>query len=174
MLNRSVKMHRKQRCQSVSFIASVQRYHSLQDKVKVLSDASEDGLGIALLQNGQPVRTLHSTAEFHFAQIRKGVSCNFVCMFKIWYFFIYGRDLVIVESDHKPLETIFKKPLYNTQKYTKDDIETIQRYSLQLTFKQSKVMFIADSLSREYLTENIWLIGEHAHSRWKWPIVRMS
>ena len=52
----------------------VLRYHALQDKVTLQCDASQHGLGAALLQKGQPVayasRAL-TPAETRYAQIEK-------------------------------------------------------------------------------------------------------
>ena len=50
--------------------APVLRYYSLQDEVKIQCDASKDGLGAALLQNGQPVcyaSRAMTTAKSHYA-----------------------------------------------------------------------------------------------------------
>ena len=81
---------------------------------------------------------------------RKGVSSNIVCVFKIRYFYTW-YDLVTVESDHKSLETIFKKPLCEAPKRLQRMMMRLQRYNLQVTFKQGKDMLMADTLSRAYL-----------------------
>ena len=76
-------------------------------------DASQTGLGAALLQNGQPVayasRALTST-EIQYAQIEKELlAIVFACdHFEVY---IYGRNTVHVETDHKPLVSIMLKPL---------------------------------------------------------------
>ena len=93
--------------------APVLRYYSSQEEVTIQCDTSQSGLGAALLQNGQPVayasRTLLS-AETRYAQIEKELlAIVFACTHFNMY--LYGRDRVNVESDHKPLESIFLKPL---------------------------------------------------------------
>ena len=65
------------------------------------------------MQNGQPVayasRALTDT-ETRYAQIEKELlAIVFAC--DRFYAYIYGRDMVTVESDHQPLETIVRKPL---------------------------------------------------------------
>ena len=78
-------------------------------KPVVLSvDASKSGLGAACLQDDAPVafasRAL-SDAETRYAQIEKEL------LAAVFHDFIYGRR-VTIETDHKPLITIVKKPLH--------------------------------------------------------------
>ena len=68
--------------------------YSLCDEVTIQCDASQTGLGAALLQNGQPVayslRALIST-ETHYAQIEKELlAIIFACQH--YDAFIYGRE----------------------------------------------------------------------------------
>ena len=75
-------------------------------------EASQHGLGVALLQKGQPVayasRAL-TPAESKYAQIEKELLTIVFACERIEPF-IFGRDLVNVETDHKPLEAIVLKP----------------------------------------------------------------
>ena len=76
-------------------------------------DASDTGLGGALLQDGQPVAFTSSTlsaTEVNYAPIEKECLAIKVACTK-FYQYLYGKQDVIVHSDHQPLETIFKKPL---------------------------------------------------------------
>ena len=83
-------------------------------KPVVLSvDASKSGLGAACLQDDAPVafasRAL-SDVETRYAQIEKELlAAVFAC--RKFHDFIYGRR-VTIETDHKPLITIVKKPLH--------------------------------------------------------------
>ena len=67
------------------------------------------------MQNGQPVgyasRALTPT-ESQYAQIEKEL---LAIVFASDHFeaYIYGRDEIHVETDHKPLESIMRKPLNN-------------------------------------------------------------
>ena len=86
----------------------VLRYYNLGDEVMLQCDASKSGLGAALLQKGQPVayasRAL-TPAETRYAQIEKELlAIVFTC--EIFDTYTYGRDVVTVETDHKPLEVI--------------------------------------------------------------------
>ena len=91
------------------------RYYNVQDEVTLQCDASQSGLGAALMQKGQPVayasRALTPT-ETRYAQIEKELlAIVFGC--KHFEAYTYGRDIVHVETDHQPLEIIVRKPLHN-------------------------------------------------------------
>ena len=75
-------------------------------------DASDTGLGGALLQDGQPVAFTSSTlsaTEVNYAPIEKESLAIKVACTK-FYQYLYDKQDVIVHSDHQPLETIFNKP----------------------------------------------------------------
>ncbi len=118
-------------------------------------DASQTGLGAALLQNGQPVayasRAL-TQAETRYAQIEKELlAIVFAC--ERFDTYIYGRKLVTVETDRKPLETIVLKPPHSAPQRLQRMLLQLQKYSLELKYKKGKEMFLADTLSRAYLPE---------------------
>ena len=77
----------------------------------VQCDASQSALGAVLMQNGRAVayasRTL-SQAEENYAQIEKELLAVVFAMERFDHF-TFGRHIV-VESDHKPLQAIRKKP----------------------------------------------------------------
>ena len=73
-------------------------------------DASDTGLGGALLQDGQPVAFTSSTlsaTEVNYAPIEKECLAIKVACTK-FYQYLYGKQDVVVHSDHQPLETISK------------------------------------------------------------------
>ena len=131
----------------------VLRYYNLKEEVTLQCDASQSGLGAALMQNGQPVayasRAL-TPAETRYAQKEKELlAIVFACDRSDAY--VYGRDLVNVETDHKPLEPIFVKPLAATPKRLQRMLLRLQKYNLQVRYKKGKEMLLADTLSRAYL-----------------------
>ena len=63
--------------------------------------------------------------------------------------YIYGKE-VIIESDHKPLETIFKKQLEKAPARLQNMLLKLQKYNLKVVYKKGKEMYIADALSRAY------------------------
>ena len=103
-----------------------------------------------MLQRGQPVafasRSL-AECECQYAQIKK--ECLAICFRMIRFDqYTYGKNDVTVESDHKPLETIFRKPLSKAPQQVQTIMMRLQRYSFHIEYKQSKLMYLADTLSR--------------------------
>ena len=101
--------------------APILQYYDLEKPVVLQVDASEEGLGGALLQPNaegklQPVaftsNSLSST-EQRYSQIEKEclAICNTFGKFDHW---LFGKSDITVHTDHQPLETIYKKPLHRT------------------------------------------------------------
>ncbi len=65
--------------------------------------------------------------------------------------FIYGRP-VTVETDHQPLITILRKPLHMASPRLQGMIMKLHHYHLDVIFKRGKELFVADALSRAYLS----------------------
>ena len=133
----------------------VLRYYNLKEEVTLQCDASQSGLGATLMQEGQPVayasRALTS-AETRYAQIEKEL---LAILFACEHFdaYIFGRELVHVETDHKPLESIMQKPLNSAPKFLQRMLLRLQRYNLRVRYKKGEKMYVADTLSRTYLPE---------------------
>ena len=129
--------------------APVLRYFDPAKETVLQCDASDTGLGATLLQNGQPVayasRSLTDT-ERNYAQIEKEL---LAIVFGAEKFnqYTYGRK-VIVESDHKPLEVIYRKPLVAAPKRLQRMLLRLQKYNLEIGFKPGQHMYLADTLSR--------------------------
>ena len=133
----------------------VLRYYDVNEEVTLQCDASERGLGAVLLQNGQPVafasRTLTET-EQRYAQIEKEcLSITFGAHKFSQY--ISRREKVTVETDHKPLESIFRKSLLDAPSRLQRMLLRLQRYNLEVGYKPGPQMFIADHLSRASIRE---------------------
>ena len=124
--------------------------------VVIQTDASSTGLGSCLMQEGLPVayasRAL-TDAERRYAQIEKELlAILFAC--EKFHFYAYGRD-VLVQSDHRPLEAVFRKPLHQTTPRLQRMLLRLLRYRLTVEYTPGKHMYIADTLSRAYLPANI-------------------
>ena len=66
-----------------------------------------------------------------------------------------GRE-ALVETDHKPLETILKKPLYMAPLRLQRMLVQLQHYpGITVVYKKGETMYFADTLSRAYLNETI-------------------
>ena len=105
-----------------------------------------------MLQNGQPVayasRAL-TPAETRYAQIEKELlAIVFAC--DHFEAYIYGRDMVQVETDHQPLVAIIQKPLNSAPNRLQRMLLRLQKY-INLKCKRGQLMFLADTLSRAYL-----------------------
>ena len=126
-------------------------YFDNEKTVHIQCDASERGLGAALSQNGKPVsfasRALTDT-ETRYAQIENELlAIVFSC--EKFDHFTFGRT-VHVQSDHKPLESILKKPLYRAPKRLQAMMMRLQRYDLIISYVSGKLLYLADTLSRAF------------------------
>jgi hypothetical protein len=96
--------------------APVLAYYQPTEQLEIQSDSSQSGLGAALIQNGQPIayasRALTET-ESRCAQIEEMLAV--VVALEKFNDYTFGRK-TIAHSDHKPLETILKKPIYRAPK----------------------------------------------------------
>ncbi|CAI5660683.1 unnamed protein product [Oreochromis niloticus] len=134
--------------------APVLKYYCPEEELTVQCDASDKGLGAALMQKGKPVafasRAL-TRIEQGYAQIEKELLAVVLSMEK-FHQYTYGRK-VVVHSDHKPLETIVRKPLLSAPKRLQRMLMRIQKYDLDVVYVPGKDMLLADTLSRAYLPE---------------------
>ena len=67
--------------------------------------------------------------------------------------YTYGRP-VTVHSDHKPLEVIVTKPLHRAPKRLQRMLLRLQNYDYKLMYRKGKMMELADTLSRAYLSDD--------------------
>jgi len=133
----------------------VLHYYDVNKEVTIECDSSEVGLGATLLQDGQPVsfasRALTPT-EQKYAKIEKEcLAIVYAC--QKFNHYILGRNVVTIHSDHKPLETIFKKLLITAPKRLQRMLLQLQKYNLLVIYKPGKRMYIADMPSRAALSQ---------------------
>lgn len=113
--------------------APVLRYFDPASELTLQCDASESGLGYALLQQGQPVAFgAHgmTQTERKYAQIEKEMLA-IVCGCEKFDQFIYGHRIT-VETDHKPLVSISQKPIHNAPKRLQRMLLRMQRYDFNI------------------------------------------
>ncbi|CAH2097604.1 unnamed protein product [Euphydryas editha] len=134
----------------------VLRLYDVNKPVTLTVDASSKNLGAALLQEGQPIaygaRAL-SKSEQNYPQIEKeALAILFGC--KKFHEYVYGKELT-VESDHKPLETIFKKNIQSAPVRLQRIMFHLAPYSPKVIFKKGTEIPLADFLSRDCDASNL-------------------
>ena len=135
--------------------ATTLRYFDVNKPCVLQVDASDTGLGGALLQEGQPVAFTSSTlsaTEINYAPIEKECLAIKVACTK-FYQYLYSKQDVVVHSDHQPLETIFKKPLRSAPKRLQRMMLQLQPFKFTVVYKKGKYMYLADTLSRAALKQ---------------------
>lgn len=125
------------------------KYFDVSDDITLSVDASSFGLGACIMQREQPVayasRALN-TAERNYAQIEKEM-LGIVYGLQKFNEYVYGKT-VLVETDHKPLESLFKKPLSSAPPRLQRMMLKDQQHDIVVKYKAGKELYIADTLSR--------------------------
>jgi len=120
-------------------------------------DSSSHAVGAVLMQESQPVayssKSLNK-AQLGYSQIEKEALAISLA-FKKFHEYIWGCPNLTVESDHKPLESIFKKPLHDAPPRLKRIMLEIMPYNAKVVYKRGKELFIADTLSRDCMPTTI-------------------
>lgn len=135
--------------------APVLALYSNEKPVLISVDASSIALGAVLLQDSRPVEfaslTLTDTQQ-RYAQIEKEMLA-IVFALERFHQYTFGRLDVIVETDHKPLEALFKKALNTVPARLQRMMLRVQGYDFKVIYKPGKYMFLADTLSRAALPD---------------------
>ena len=115
-------------------------YYNVKLPVTLQVDASDKAIGGVLMQEGRSVcftsHTLNET-EKQYAQIEKECLAIVTCM-KKWHQYLFGKQNIIVHTDHQPLETIFKKPLGNAPRRLQRMMLQLQQYNFEVLYKRGK------------------------------------
>ena len=131
--------------------APVLAYYDPKSTLVLQCDASQSGLGAALLQNGHPItyasRALTDT-EKRYAQIEKE-ALSIVFGLNKFHQYTFGH-LTEVHNDHRPLKAISKKPLFKAPKRLQGMLLRILEYDTKIIWKPGKDMLVADLQSRAY------------------------
>ena len=129
----------------------VLQYYDVKKPTVIQSDASSFGLGCAILQDGKPVEYASRSSFSIYAQIEKEMLSIYYAMDR-FHSYVYGRA-VTIETDHKPLIAIVKKPLTSAPKRLQRMLLRMQKYDFTLVYKPGSQMLIADALSRAPLSD---------------------
>ena len=98
------------------------QYYDVNKPITVSVDASSYGLGACLMQEGRPMSYAsrsHTFAEKHYAQIEKELLAIVYGCTK-FHQYVYGKR-ARVQTDHKPLEVLFRKPLFQAPRPLQPD-----------------------------------------------------
>ena len=135
--------------------APVLEYYDVDKEVTIECDSSDVGLGAVLTQDGKLVHCVSralTPAERNYAQIEKECLA-IVFANERFNQYILGRESIRVQTDHKPLVSIFSKPVLSSPKRLQRMRLRLQKYSLAVEYKPGPEMIISDTLSRAYLPE---------------------
>lgn len=135
--------------------APVLALYTPREPVLLSVDASAAALGAVLLQAGRPVEFASTTltdTQRRYAQIEKELLA-IVFALERFHQYVFGKRDVVVETDHKPLEALFKKSLDSVPARLQRMMLRIQGYDFVVVYKPGKYMFVADTLSRAAIPE---------------------
>ena len=125
------------------------RYFDPSLPVTIQVDASQVGLGAALLQNGKPIAFASKApteTECWYVNIEREMLAA-VFGVERFHTYIYGWSFTI-ESDHKPLESIPRKNLADTPAQLQCMMLCLQGYNFTIYYCPGKEMVIPDTLSQ--------------------------
>ena len=116
-----------------------------------------------ILQNRAPIAYASKSlteCQQNYVQIKKELlAITFGC--QKFYQYLYGKRFV-VETDHKLLEMIFKKPLSKCP--LSNALQrlriTLQNYAIEIRYKPGKHLYFADALSRAHYNDKDCIINE--------------
>lgn len=124
-------------------------YFNPKKKHTIQTDASKKGLGAVLLQDGQPVvyasRSL-TDAEQNYSNIEREL-LGVVFALERLHHYVYGYT-VTVQTDHKPLESIWKKTIATASPRLQRLLLRLAQYDVHVEYLKGKDNLIADALSR--------------------------
>ena len=128
-------------------------YFDPTQQTEVHVDSSKFGIGCVLVQNEHPIAygsyALTPTQQ-KYSPIEKEMLALLVECNK-FHQYLYGAKNVLIITDHKPFEAIFKKGLTHTPTCLAKMVLQLRKYGLIVKWKPGKSMFLPDTLSRAYL-----------------------
>lgn len=124
-------------------------YYNPSQTVTLEVDASQKGLGAALIQNDKVIafasKTLTPT-QANYSNIERE-ALGLVHGVQRFHTYLYGREFEAV-TDHKPLVNIWEKPLTSAPPRLQRLFLKLQGYDMTLKYKEGKSLILSDTLSR--------------------------
>ena len=129
--------------------AAVLAYYDPEKNNVIQSDASLKGIGCILMQDGKPVcnasRSL-SGAESRYSNFERELLAVGWSLERFNHY-VFGKQ-VVIETDHKPLESIWKKSIPSASPRLQRLLLKMAKYNVEMRYIQGKTNVIADALSR--------------------------
>lgn len=119
-------------------------------------DSSRDALGAVILQCKRPVAYASTTltkSQQSWGQIEKELLAIYFGCSK-YNEYCFGQK-ILIESDHKPLETLFKRSFKDIPIRLQRLMLKLERYDITVKYVPGKQLKIADALSRAPLKDRI-------------------
>lgn len=136
--------------------APVLAHYDNKKPLIVQTDASKDGIGACMLQEGKPIayasRSL-TDSEKRYAPIEREL-CAILYAIEKFHYYTYGK-LTCVNTDHKPLVSIFKKDINKVSSRLQRMLLRLMKYELKVSYVPGKELFVADALSRAFLKDRV-------------------
>ncbi|KAJ8890209.1 hypothetical protein PR048_009717 [Dryococelus australis] len=129
----------------------VLRFYDHTKPVTLSVDASSHSVASVLLQGNHPVcyaSKLLTKAQLNYSQLKKEALAILVAC-KKFHGYICGNQNVLVDTDHKPLEPIFMKPLLDAPARLQRILFEVFLYNPVVTYKNGSELYVADALSRD-------------------------
>jgi hypothetical protein len=145
------KQHSFQKLKEMVTDTPVLTYFDPEKPVLLTVDSSSTGLGAAVVQNGKPVaygsRALTMTQQKYSQLEKETLAIAYGC--QKFHQYVYGRRIQ-VGTDHKPLQSIFRKPLYDIPARLQKMFLTLQCYDSEVTYKPGNTLgsFVRELLGR--------------------------
>ena len=133
-------------------------YYDVQKPVKIQIDASKSGIGAVLLEDDRPIayasKSLTAMQQRYVPVEQEMLAV--VCGYQRFDQYIYGKK-VTIQSDHKPLEAIMKKPMQNTPPRLQRMLLSLQKYDIDLVYLAGKesILYTLSHAHLEQTTDDI-------------------
>ncbi|KAL2083766.1 hypothetical protein ACEWY4_021539 [Coilia grayii] len=125
------------------------KYYDASTPLTLKVDASQKGLGIALVQNNRPIafgsKTL-TDCQSRCSNIEREMLAIVYGMQR-YHTYLYGKSFTVI-TDHKPLVTICSKPLHAAPPWLQRMLIKTQGYNYEVKYRPGVDMVPADTLNR--------------------------